>query len=130
MIDHVSIGVKNLEKARDFYAPVLALLGYRPLVDNPGTVGFGKSYPEFWLNHRPDLQAPTQDNGCHLCLRARDAATVDQIYALAMELGGTSNGMPGYRPEYHESYYACFFRDADFNHVEVVTFVQEQAQEA
>ena len=30
--------------------------GSRRLVDRPATVGFGKNYPEFWLNARPGLK--------------------------------------------------------------------------
>jgi len=127
MIDHISIGVKDLEKATLFYASILGLLGFDLLIEKPGTVGFGKKYTEFWLNHRPELVIPAGDNGTHICLRARSPEVIDQIHAKAIELGGISSGAPGYRPEYHDSYYACFFRDADANHVEVVTFVQESA---
>lgn len=43
MIDHVSIGVSDLDAAAAFYEPILSLLGYQKLADEPGTVGFGKS---------------------------------------------------------------------------------------
>jgi len=52
MIDHVSVGVSNLERAARFYEAVLAPLGLSRLVTRPATVGFGKSYPEFWINLR------------------------------------------------------------------------------
>jgi predicted lactoylglutathione lyase len=52
---------------------------------------------------------------------------VDEFYARAMQIGATDNGPPGLRPQYHAQYYACFIRDADGNHVEVVTFVPETA---
>jgi len=122
MIDHVSIGVSNIDQATEFYAAVLEVLGFRKLAEKTGTVGFGKKYPEFWLNHRPALSPPSQDNGCHACLKARSKAVVDQFYSIATQLGASSSGEPGYRPEYHNSYYACFIRDTDENHVEVVTF--------
>jgi catechol 2,3-dioxygenase-like lactoylglutathione lyase family enzyme len=123
MIDHVSIGVSDLGAASAFYEPILSLLGYQKLADEPGTVGFGKKYPEFWLNLRHDLVRPEKDNGTHICLRAASQKIVDEFYALSLELGATDNGPPGIRPHYHASYYACFIKDADRNHVEVVTFV-------
>ena len=45
MIDHVSIPVRDLAAGAQFYARVLAPLGYAKLVERPATVGFGKRYP-------------------------------------------------------------------------------------
>src|SRR5690348_14347069 len=50
MIDHVSIAVSNLAASATLYARVLEPLGLVPLVRRDGTIGFGKRYPEFWLN--------------------------------------------------------------------------------
>ena len=52
MIDHVSIGVRDLEQATHFYQDVLGAVGYTKLEARPATVGFGKTYPEFWINLR------------------------------------------------------------------------------
>lgn len=123
MIDHVSLGVSDLGSAAAFYESILSVLGHQKLVDEPGTVGFGKKYPEFWLNLRKDLLRPEKDNGTHICLRAASQKIVDEFYALSIQLGATDNGAPGIRPHYHASYYACFIKDVDRNHIEVVTFV-------
>ena len=48
---------------------------------------------------------------------------VDAFHAAALAGGGTSDGAPGYRAHYHESYYAAFIRDPDGNRIEAVTFV-------
>ena len=40
---------------------------------------------------------------------------VDQAFAIALANGGTSEGAPGLRPEYHEHYYGAYFRDPDGN---------------
>jgi catechol 2,3-dioxygenase-like lactoylglutathione lyase family enzyme len=58
MIDHVSIGVSDLGSATAFYQALLATLGHKILKEEPGTVGFGKRYPEFWLNSRPGKVPP------------------------------------------------------------------------
>src|SRR5687768_17148773 len=55
MIDHVSIAVRDLAASATFYDSVLGAVGYARLVERPATVGFGKTYSEFWLNHRPDM---------------------------------------------------------------------------
>jgi catechol 2,3-dioxygenase-like lactoylglutathione lyase family enzyme len=98
MIDHISIGVRDLERARQFYAAVLATLGFTQLREWPTAVGYGKRYPEFWINHRPDLVA--SDTGVHVCLRAPDSQTVDAFHAAALQAGAMSEGAPGLRPEY------------------------------
>src|SRR5436305_15014390 len=71
MIDHVSISVADLQKSAAFYAAVLEPLGYRKIADRPASVGFGKTYPEFWLNARPSGARAGEDTGAHICLRAR-----------------------------------------------------------
>lgn len=125
MIDHVSIGVRDLGRSTTLYSAALAPLGHAPMIVRETTVGFGKKYPELWLNHRPGLSGAAErvDSGMHLCLRARDVQTVQAFYAAALGAGFTSDGPPGLRPEYHAQYYAAFVRDPDGNLMEVVTFV-------
>ena len=124
MIDHISISVSDLERASDFYERVLGALGMVKLRSWPKSVGFGKKYPEFWLNHRPGMTRLTDDSGAHVCVRARDKETVDRFYAIALRAGAVTDGAPGMRPEYNERYYAAFIRDLDGNRVEVVTFLE------
>ncbi len=123
MIDHVSIGVRDLAAAARFYEAVLGALGFAKLDDRPETVGFGKKYPEFWLNLRRDMTAAAADSGAHICLRTPSQAAVDAFHAAALAAGGTSDGAPGLRPHHGEGYYAAFIRDLDGNRVEAVTFV-------
>jgi catechol 2,3-dioxygenase-like lactoylglutathione lyase family enzyme len=124
MIDHVSIGVRDLKAAVTFYERLLATLGHVRLRADAGTVGFGKRYPEFWLNERMEMRGEP-DSGAHVCLRARDRAAVDAFHATALANGATSDGAPGVRAHYHATYYAAFIRDPDGNRVEVVTFLKE-----
>lgn len=123
MIDHVSIGVRDLNAAAAFYEPVLATIGFAKLVVRDANVGFGKTYPEFWLNERPG-RTPS-DDGAHVCLRARSTELVAAFHAEALQRGAFDDGAPGLRPQYSTSYYAAFIRDADGNRVEVVTFVKD-----
>jgi catechol 2,3-dioxygenase-like lactoylglutathione lyase family enzyme len=121
MIDHVSIGARDLEAARRFYAAVLATIGLAQLRAWPAAIGFGKKYPEFWINHRPDLTP--SDTGVHVCLRAPSTQAVDAFHAAALAAGGESDGAPGLRPDYSPRYYGAFIRDPDGNRVEAVTFL-------
>ncbi len=105
----------------------MSAIGFNKLVDKPGTIGFGKKYPEFWLNHRPEKNTDTTDDGCHFCLRAKNKESVDYFYRLAVDNGAYSSGEPSFRPEYDSTYYATFIRDQDSNHIEVVTFAQDSS---
>ena len=125
MIDHISIAIGDLERASRFYEAVLGTLGMTKLRTWPASSGFGKTYPEFWLNHRPNMAPVDADSGVHICLRARGKDAVDAFYAVAMRAGAMSDGAPGMRPEYNDKYYAAFIRDPDGNRVEVVTFLEK-----
>jgi catechol 2,3-dioxygenase-like lactoylglutathione lyase family enzyme len=128
MIDHVSIAVRDLGNAEPFYAAVLAPLGMRKLREWPNAaIGFGKTYPEFWINRRAAMARVGEDSGVHICLRATDTRAVEDFHAAALKAGGTSDGGPGLRTEYHSSYYAAFVRDPDGNRIEAVTFLREEA---
>ena len=124
MIDHVSIAVRDLKTAAAFYEAALAPLGMKRLREWPESVGFGKAYPEFWLNQRAAMTKIGDDNGAHVCLRAIEQVAVDAFHAAAMRAGGLSDGAPGLRPEYTQTYYAAFIRDLDGNRIEVVTFLK------
>jgi catechol 2,3-dioxygenase-like lactoylglutathione lyase family enzyme len=123
MIDHVSVAVRDLAAAVDFYEAVLAPLGLAKLVGRATDVGFGKRYPEFWINSRPALVPLAPDSGTHIALRAASAAAVDAFHAAALAAGGRCDGPPGLRPQYSEGYYAAFIRDPDGNRIEAVTFL-------
>jgi catechol 2,3-dioxygenase-like lactoylglutathione lyase family enzyme len=123
VIDHVSISVRDLERATRFYEAVLKPLGHVQLRAGTQSTGFGKTYPEFWLNLRPST-APDRDSGSHVAVRAPSAQAVDAFHAAALAMGGESDGGPGRRPQYSSGYYAAFVRDPDGNRIEAVTFLK------
>ena len=129
MIDHISIAVRDLGNAEPFYSALLAPLGMTKLREWPqAAVGFGKKYPEFWINRRSEMSRISDDCGVHICLRAPDAAAVDAFHDAAVKAGGTSDGAPGLRPQYDVQYYAAFIRDPDGNRIEAVTFLRDAAE--
>ncbi|MBI5131111.1 MAG: VOC family protein [Rhodopseudomonas palustris] len=123
MIDHVSVGVRDLQASAAFYAAVLAPLGLTRLVARDTTIGFGKDFPEFWINHRPQMAAVATDSGVHIALRTRRSDQVDAFHAAALKAGGKCDGPPGLRPHDRVRYYAAFVRDLDGNRIEAVTFL-------
>src|SRR4030088_2420733 len=125
MIDHISVAVRDLERAARFYEATLAPLGLARLVTRPATVGFGKAYPEFWINLRAGMTPVAAESGSHICLRAKSSGDVDAFHAAALAAGGRSDGAPGLRPHDRVKYYAAFVVDSERNRIEAVTFPAE-----
>ena len=130
MIDHVSIAVSDLAASADFYDAVLAPLGLAKLVDrSPGTIGFGKKYPEFWLNQRDGLTPQPETTGIHICLRAPSEVAVREFFDAAIARGGKSAGDPGPRQAAFTTYFGAFIFDFDGNKIEAVFFPKKPAIE-
>jgi catechol 2,3-dioxygenase-like lactoylglutathione lyase family enzyme len=123
MIDHVSVAVSDLARSASFYEAVLAPLGLAKLVDRaPATIGFGKKYPEFWLNARAGLPRQAETTGIHICLRAPGELAVREFHAAALARGGATAGDPGPRQAAFTKYFGAFVFDPDGNKIEAVYF--------
>ena len=121
MLDHVGVRVKDYEWSKRFYTSALAPLGYTVIMEFGGTTaGLGaKGKPDFWISQGQ----PT--GPLHLAFVSPDRATVDAFYYAALAAGGSDNGGPGLRPEYHPAYYGAFVIDPDGNNVEAVCHKSE-----
>jgi len=122
MIDHVSLSVRDLAASAVFYERVLAPLGYAKLLERTTTVGFGKKYPELWLNLRSDMAAVSSNPGAHVALRARSEEAVRAFHAAALAAGGASDGEPGPRQAAMTTYFGAFVLDLDGNKIEALSF--------
>jgi catechol 2,3-dioxygenase-like lactoylglutathione lyase family enzyme len=117
MLDHVTIGVSDLARARAFYDRALQPLGLAPLfTDGADFVGYGAAgRAAFWIGRRAAVPI-----GTHVAFAAPDRATVDAFHAAALAAGGRDNGPPGLRPRYHADYYGGFVLDPDGHNIEAV----------
>jgi catechol 2,3-dioxygenase-like lactoylglutathione lyase family enzyme len=123
VIDHISLAVSDLARSAAFYELVLAPLELTRLVDrSPATVGFGRKYPEFWLNAREQLAQQPETTGTHICLRAPSEDAVKQFHANALLRGGKDAGAPGPRRAAFTTYFGAFIFDPDGNKIEAVHF--------
>ena len=122
MIDHISLAVRNLARSASAYEKILATLGLRRVVERAGSIGFGKTYPELWLNERKAGTPLPTDTGHHTCLRAPDEAAVNAFHRTALEQGCTDAGAPGPRQGAMTGYYGAFIQDRDGNKLEAATF--------
>ena len=115
MLDHISLRVGDMMRATEFYRAALAPVGYKVAMEFPNFVGMGdEGMPDFWIT-------PTDkgSSGTHIAFRT-DRARVDAFYAAALAAGGTDNGAPGLRADYHPHYYAAYVIDPEGNNIEVV----------
>jgi predicted lactoylglutathione lyase len=56
----------------------------------------------------------------HVAFTSEDRDTVHKFYEAALAAGGTDNGGPGLRPDYHPNYYGAFVLDPDGHNIEAV----------
>jgi catechol 2,3-dioxygenase-like lactoylglutathione lyase family enzyme len=125
MLDHVSLRVQDFDRALAFYRAALAPLGYLTVMEFPEAAGLGEpGRPDFWLMRTEQPLNPT-----HVAFSA-DRARVDAFHAAALAAGGSSNGEPGVRGDYHPHYYAAFVLDPEGNNIEVVCHADPNARPA
>ena len=123
MIDHVTVRVQDLSRLLDFYKAALAPLRYEVVMQFEGVAGLGADgKPDLWL-----MQTDQPLNPTHLALGG-ERELIDAFHAAALEAGGTDNGGPGLRSDYHPHYYAAFVRDPEGNNIEVVSHTDPDAK--
>jgi catechol 2,3-dioxygenase-like lactoylglutathione lyase family enzyme len=113
MIDHISLGVHDIGRARRFYDAALQPLGYSCLKDFGDSLGYGDGVAAFWVAAAKRPVPPDAESGLHVCFAAPTRESVDAFHAAALAAGGSDNGKPGLRPEYGPDYYAAFAVDPD-----------------
>lgn len=113
MLDHVSIGVRDVAGAKRFYDAAFKPLGYTCLSAGEGSLGYGSDSAAFWVVAAQHPVPADEKSGLHFCFAAPDRAAVDAFHAASLGAGGRDNGKPGPRPEYGAGYYASFVVDPD-----------------
>ena len=122
MFSHVIVGVSNFERALAFYRALMPVLGIeerfcereRPWAgwqSNPGP------RPLFLIGRPYNNQEHEAGNGQMVAFLAESREVVLLAYEVALASGGTSEGAPGLRPEYHPNYFGAYFRDTEGNKV-------------
>jgi catechol 2,3-dioxygenase-like lactoylglutathione lyase family enzyme len=119
VIDHLTIGVRDLERSRAFYRAALAPLGFDergPWSDEQREIAFGAEGAEDFAIS-PEYEPGGQ---LHIAFSADSREAVQAFHAAALAAGGEDNGAPGERPEYAPGYYGAFVLDPDGHNVEAV----------
>jgi catechol 2,3-dioxygenase-like lactoylglutathione lyase family enzyme len=119
VVDHLTIGVSDLEASRAFYTRALLPLGFSQI---GGAREQGREL-EFGLEEAADFAISTAyPTGApvHVAFVADRREQVDAFHAAALAAGGRDNGAPGLRPQYSGGYYGAFVLDPDGHNIEAV----------
>ena len=121
MIDHISLGTHNLERAADFYSAVLEVLGYRIHRRTEQEVALGPA--DAWLFFLYSAQPDHSVVGArmHIALYAKDRESALAFHAAAIARGAQSTREVAHRPEFGPDYFGGMFQDLDGHAIEIVT---------
>ncbi|MCP3674501.1 MAG: VOC family protein [Gammaproteobacteria bacterium] len=120
MIGYITLGTNNLERAVNFFDQLLTVIDAKRFMEvedhfvawtnSPESPGISVTKPF-------DGETATVGNGSMVALMVENEEKVKELYAKAIELGGTDEGKPGVRGD--EGFYAAYFRDLDGNKLNV-----------
>ncbi|HET9596748.1 MAG TPA: VOC family protein [Anaeromyxobacteraceae bacterium] len=119
MLDHLSLGVRDLRRATAFYDAALGALGLARVWTRDDGAGYGPPGGDDRLAlfvHAAAAPAP----GMHLAFAAASDEQVRAFHAAALRAGGADEGLPGLRPRYGPGYFAAFVRDPEGHRLEAV----------
>lgn len=122
MIGYVTLGVSDMERAKQFYTDLLADMGASKVIDMDRIAFFGKSMNEPMLAVCVpfDQEENHPGNGNMVALNAGSKEAVDAIYAKAKSLGASCEGEPGQRIP--DMFYGAYVRDPDGNKLAFFVF--------
>lgn len=116
ILDHIGFTVADFGKSRAFYVQALAPLGIEILFEDETWAMMGRpGLPQFWFGEDGDVPG-----SIHIAFSALDRGQVDAFHKAALAAGGTDNGAPGIREQYHPDYYGAFVIDPDGHNIEAV----------
>ncbi len=128
MIGYVTLGTNDLPRAVAYYDALFKSIGVGRFMEEdnyfvawapaPDAPSVAVSIP---FNKEP----ATVGNGTMVALYLENPEQVNALYNKALELGGTDEGQPGFRPEdATKGFYAGYFRDLDGNKLNAFCMVE------
>lgn len=126
MIAYTMVGTKDLETALAFYDPLFSEMNLHICWKDDSVVSYGKkedqSFPRFFVGYPFDGNPGSVGNGAMTAFQFEQPSIVDKLFEIAIRHGGSSEGEPGYRPQYAEGFYAAYVRDPDGNKLAFVVY--------
>ncbi len=123
MLEYVTIGVKDLDRAAEFYDPVFEAIGCSRSFADDKFVAYGRNGAQpsrVYLALPYNGESATSGNGSMVALTAQSRAEVRAFHTAVIAGGGQDEGEPGVRKHYALDFYAAYARDPDGNKLAVV----------
>ena len=128
MIGYITIGTTDLKCASKYYDDLLSTIGAERFMEEDNYfVAWARGSDECALAVTLpfDKHPATVGNGTMVAIALETPEQVNQFYQRALELGGTCEGAPGFRPDAAEQgFYAGYFRDLDGNKLNAFCMVE------
>lgn len=120
MFDHLSLGVRDLAAAREFYDAFFAPLGAAVSSASAKELAYGPGGQAGLFYLYPVSGEQVAGLGAHLAFTADSRAAVDEAYRQAVEHGAATVRAAGAHPDIAPTYYGCVILDPDGNKLEIV----------
>lgn len=128
MIGYVTLGTNDLPRAAAYYDALFESIGAGRFMEEENYfIAWATSpdAPSVAVSVPFDKEPATVGNGVMVALFMETPEKVDALYNKAIELGGTDEGKPGFRPENNDKgFYAGYFRDLDGNKLNAFCMVE------
>ena len=95
MLNHVSIGVRDVARSKRFYDAALAPLGYACLSQSPDALGYGGDGVCLWIGATDQPVPANAKSGLHVLLFRTSRQRVDAFHAAALVPGRTRSRFAG-----------------------------------
>ena len=119
MIGYVTLGTNDLDKAAKYYDELFGSIGIKRFMEQENYFiawAPAPDAPSVAVSVPFNKEKATVGNGVMVALFMDSVDKVKAFHAKALELGGTNEGDPGFRPEDGSTgFYAGYFRDLDGN---------------
>lgn len=119
MIGYVTLGTADLDKSAAYYDALLGTIGATRFMEEPNYFiawSKGENEPALSVAVPFNKEPATVGNGVMVAIFLETPEQVNAFYNKAIELGGSCEGKPGFRPEEAtKGFYAGYFRDLDGN---------------
>ncbi len=128
MIGYITLGTNDLPRATAYYDALFESIGVGRFMEEENYFVAWSPAPDapaLSVTIPFDKKPATVGNGVMAALFMESPEQVDAFYQKAVELGGTDEGKPGFRPaEANKGFYAGYFRDLDGNKLNAFCMVE------
>lgn len=128
MIGYISLGTNDFPRAVAYYDDLFKSIGVGRFLEEDNYFVAWSPAPEapgFMISIPFNKEPATVGNGVMVAIYMESPDKVDAFYQKALELGGTCEGKPGFRPEEaNKGFYAGYFRDLDGNKLNAFCMVE------